>query len=201
MIYSPRFTALLDANVLYSMPLRDFLLRLATVDLYTPKWTDRIQEEWIRNLLLKREDLQRERLERTRDAMNKAFPDANVEGYESLVDGLTLPDQDDRHVLAAAIRGRADVIVTFNLKHFPADALTGYDIEALHPDAFIVPLIQLDRTRAIEALHSQVNSLKNPPKTTDEVLETLQKCGLNDSVALCKGGGPAGHSVENSIIS
>jgi predicted nucleic acid-binding protein len=180
MIYSPRFTALLDANVLYAMPLRDFLLRLATVDLYTPKWTDRIQEEWIHNLLLKREDLKRERLEKTRDAMNKAFPDANVVGYESLVEGLTLPDQDDRHVLAAAIRGRADVIVTFNLKHFPAEVLIAYDIEALH---------------------NQVNSLKNPPKTTDEVLEALQKCGLNNSVALCKGGGSAGHTVKKSIIS
>jgi SpoVK/Ycf46/Vps4 family AAA+-type ATPase len=99
-------------------------------------------------------------------------------------------------VLAAAIRGRADVIVTFNLKHFPADALKAYDIEALHPDTFIVPLIQLDRTKAIEALHSQMNSLKNPPKTLEEVLEALQKCGLNDSVALCKEAGPAGHDVD-----
>jgi hypothetical protein len=83
--------------------------------------------------------------------------------------------------------------------HFPADALKAYDIEALHPDTFIVPLIQLDRTKAIEALHCQVNSLKNPPKTLEEVLEALQKCGLNDSVVLCKGAGPAGHAIDVQV--
>jgi len=97
MIYSSSFAALLDANVLYPAPLRDFLLRLAGADFYQPKWTDQMQEEWIRNLLINRTDLTRENLERTKAAMNAAFPDANVTGYEAIIDSLVLPDSDDRH--------------------------------------------------------------------------------------------------------
>ena len=85
MIHSARFNVILDANVLYPAPLRDFLLRLAEQELYKPKWSARIQNEWIRNLLKNRPDLQRESLIRTQKAMNLAFPDANVSGYEDLI--------------------------------------------------------------------------------------------------------------------
>jgi predicted nucleic acid-binding protein len=186
MIYSSSFTALLDANILYPAPLRDFLLRLAAANLHKPKWTDRIQEEWIRNLLLNRQDLKRETLERTKDAMNTAFPDANVTQYESLVDGLSLPDPDDRHVLAAAIRGQADVIVTFNLKDFPPGALAAYDIEVRDPDTFVAHLIELDRPKVLEAILNLVKSLKNPQKTIEEVLQTLENQGLPKSVDMIK---------------
>src|SRR5215211_7803372 len=115
MIYSSGFTAILDANVLYPAPVRDYLLNLANLEMYKPKWTKEIQEEWIRNLLLKRPDLKRENLEKTRDAMDSAFPDANITNYEEIISSLSLPDQKDRHILADAIRVHADVIVTFNL--------------------------------------------------------------------------------------
>ncbi len=91
MIHSPKFVALLDACVLYPAPIRDLLLNLADVELYTPKWTDQIHQEWTRNLLLNRPELKATQLERTTQAMNKAFPDANVVRYEALIDSLTLP--------------------------------------------------------------------------------------------------------------
>ncbi len=159
MIHSPGFTALLDANVLYPAPLRDILLRLASADLYQPKWTELIQEEWVGNLLLNREDLDREKLERTKQAMNSAFPDANIEGYETLITALSLPDPDDRHVLAAAIEAGAHVIVTFNLKDFPIAQLKPFDIKAQDPDTFISHLIHFDQLGSLEALHNLVGSL------------------------------------------
>lgn len=186
MIHSGRFTALLDANVLYPAPLRDYLLHLANVKLYKPKWSSRIQEEWIRNLLINRPDLTKDALEKTKTAMDSAFPDANVEKYEDLISAITLPDEDDRHVVAAAIRGKTDVIVTSNLKDFPVETMSIYDIEVQSPDEFISNLINLDKKKCVKALENQVKSLKNPPKTRKEVLETLTNCGLIKSVDLLK---------------
>ncbi len=187
MIHSGRFTALLDANVLYPAPLRDFLLRLAEADLYKPKWSAQIQEEWKRNLLQNRKDIKLEMLEKTTAAMEAAFPDAAVMGFEDLVEGLHLPDPDDRHVVAAAIRGQADVIVTCNTKDFPAKSLAKYDLEAQHPDSFVTNLITLDAQKCRQALAAQVKSLKAPPRSKEEVLEILKQCGLVKSVALLKG--------------
>jgi hypothetical protein len=178
MIHSPRFTAVLDACVLYPAPVRDLLLHLADFELYTPRWTDRIHDEWIRNLLQYRPDLKAEQLNRTVNEMKKAFPDANVEKYESLIPSFQLPDEDDRHVLAAAVRCNADVIVTSNLKDFPKGYLKELDIEAQHPDLFISNLIDLNPSKSKEAFLQQVSFLKNPPMTELQVLESLKKCGL-----------------------
>lgn len=186
MIHSGRFTALLDANVLYPAPVRDYLLHLANVTLYKPKWSATIQDEWIRNLLLNRPDLTKEALEKTKTAMDAAFPDANVENYKNLISAVKLPDDDDRHVVAAAIRGKADVIVTANVKDFPKAALAIYDIEVQRPDEFISNLLNLDKEKCQKALENQVRSLRNPPKTREEVLETLAGCGLIKSVDLLK---------------
>lgn len=186
MIHSARFNVILDANVIYPAPLRDFLLRLAEQGLYKPKWSAQIQNEWIRNLLKNRPDLQRESLIRTQKAMNLAFPDANVSGYDDLIGALSLPDPADRHILAAAIRGNVEVIVTYNLKHFPLSALGLYDIEAQHPDEFIINLISLDEEKALTALDKQVKSLKSPPQTILQVLDTLESSRLLKSVALLR---------------
>lgn len=178
MIHSPKFTAVLDACVLYPAPVRDLLLHLASFDLYKPKWTDRIQDEWKRSLLQKRSDLTSKQLDRTTQEMSKAFPDATVERYESLISSFQLPDEDDRHVLAAAVRCSADVIVTSNLKDFPEKYLKEFDIEAQHPDVFISNLIDLNPKKALSAFKQQVSFLKNPPKKASEVLEMLKKSGL-----------------------
>jgi len=159
---------------------------LAEQQLYRPKWSELIQEEWKRNLLQNRPDLKETKLIRTIEIMNRAFPDAEVNGYSSLIKNLTLPDKDDRHVLAAAIRSRSDVIVTFNLKDFPRKFLEGFQIEPVHPDLFIVNLIELDEENGISAFDQQVNQLKNPPRTADFILEKLERSNLKKSVKLIK---------------
>ena len=181
MIHSARFVAVLDACVLYPAPVRDLLLHLAAAHLYTPKWTAVIHAEWIRNLLLNRPDLRPEQLEKTRAAMCAAFPDAEVGHFESLIEGLALPDADDRHLLAAAIRCQADVIVTANLKDFPAAALRPYDVEAQHPDAFVANLVDLNPEKAVEAFSLLVTRLKNPPRTTHQILDNLRKVGMKST--------------------
>lgn len=183
---SPVITALLDANVLYPAPLRDYLLHLASLGVYEPVWTAAIQDEWIRNLVKARPDINRAALEATQRSMDKAFPGSNVLGYESFVESLLLPDPDDRHVLAAAIKGEAQVIVTANLKDFPSNALIPYSIRAEHPDVFICGCIDRDKQKAIKALENQVKALKKPPLSKEKVLENLKSTGLVKSVAKLK---------------
>ena len=113
------FTVVYDASVLYPAPLRDFLMWLALADLFQARWTNEIHQEWIRNVLKNRPDLTLIQLDRTKNLMNSNVRDALITGYEPLIPTLILPDINDRHVLAAAIHGRADFIVTFNLKDFP----------------------------------------------------------------------------------
>ena len=114
------FIVFYDANVLYPAQLRNLLMHLALIGVFRAKWSAEVHEEWIRNLLINRADLTRTKLERTRQLMDKAAPDALVRGYEHLIPGLALPDPNDRHVLAAAIRAGASVIVTCNLADFSA---------------------------------------------------------------------------------
>lgn len=136
-------TALLDANVLYPAPIRDILLQLAVEDLFWAKWTVDIHREWIEALLRNEPHRDRAALERTRRLMDSAVRDALITGYEALIETLVLPDPDDRHVLAAAIVGRCDVIVTQNPQDFPEDVLKPYGIETQHPDDFLVNHLHL----------------------------------------------------------
>jgi hypothetical protein len=115
--------------------------------------------------------------------MNLAVPDCLVQGHERLVAGLALPDEDDRHVLAAAIRAGAQTIVTANLKDFPAELLAPYDVEAQHPDEFVLAQIDLAPGAIVNVIIEQANALKNPPRTVAELLDTLRECGLVQSVA------------------
>ncbi|RMG83059.1 MAG: PIN domain-containing protein, partial [Chloroflexi bacterium] len=125
--------ALLDANVLYPAPIRDILLQLAVEDVFWGRWTADIHEEWIEALLRNEPHRERMALERTRDLMNQATRDALITGYEALINCLELPDPNDRHVLAAAIVGRCDVIVTQNLQDFPTEIVSLFGIEVQHP--------------------------------------------------------------------
>ena len=176
------FTAVYDACVLYPAPLRDLLMHLAMTDLFRAKWSDMIHDEWTGNLLKNRSDLTAQQLATTRANMNAHVADALVTDFEELIPSLTLPDPDDRHVLAAAIRGQADIIVTKNLKHFPAAALTQYGIEAQHPDEFVVHLVDLAPDIVCEAVQRHRQSLRRPPKTVDEYLATLEQQELPRTV-------------------
>lgn len=181
------FTAFYDANVLYPAPLRDFLMHLALTGVYRARWSVQIHEEWKRNLLINRPELTREQLDRTSLLMDKAVPDALVTDYEPLIEGLALPDADDRHVLAAAIKCGASVIVTFNLKDFPKTAVDAYDIEALHPDHFIADLWDLDQAAVLEAAQRQRASLKHPPHSAGQYLDKLLQQKLPETVKLLSG--------------
>lgn len=175
-------SAILDSCVLYSGTLRDFFMRLA-VQLYQPKWTEAIHEEWIRNLLANRPDLSLEQLTRTRELMNRNGGDCLVTDYEVLIPTLSLPDPDDRHVLAAAIRSRTSIIVTFNLSDFPATTLAAYWVRAVHPDNFARRLYEANPSRFIQLLKVHRRALVNPPKSVDEYLDSLLERGLGRTVA------------------
>jgi len=176
-------TAPYDANMLYPAPLRDLFIRIAQAGLVRARWTETIHDEWIRNVLKDNSRLSAERLARTRTLMNEAVRDCLVTGYEDLIESLALPDPDDRHVLAAAIRTSADVIVTYNLTDFPAETLTRFDIEARHPDDFLVGLLDLAPGLVCAAVKRQRESLQNPPKSAQELLATLESQGLTQAVA------------------
>ena len=179
-----RYTVVLDACVLYPAPLRDILLSLADADLYRVRWSHDIEQEWIRSLLVNRPDLERVKLEQTCRLMAMAFPDCLIEHYQDIASALTLPDMDDCHVLAAAIVGRADAIVTFNLRDFPVDVLVKKNIEPIHPDHFIVNQLELHETTALAAVKTMRERLHKPPVTAAELLKTLANIGLPQTAAL-----------------
>lgn len=183
---SSNYTVVYDANVMYPAPLRSFLMYLAVSGEFRARWTDKIHEEWIENLLKDRPDLSREKIERTRLLMNQHVPGALVTGYEKLIDSIELPDQNDRHVVAAAIRTRAEAIVTFNVKDFPSDKLDEYDITAIHPDDFICDLIDINRGIVIESARRHRAGLKNPAMTATEYLDLLQRQKLPRAVSLIR---------------
>jgi len=175
--------AVLDACVLYPAPLRDLLMRLALTGLFQARWTDAIHDEWTRNVAANRSDISAASLARCRTLMDEHVPDSLVVGYEPIIPGLNLPDPDDRHVLAAAIRAGAGVIVTFNLVDFPASALAAHSVEAVHPDDFISGLWGESPAAVLDAVRRQRTGLKNPPRSAEELLATLERCGLVATVA------------------
>jgi predicted nucleic acid-binding protein len=171
--------AVYDANVLYPSPLRDFLIRVAIEDLVRARWSERILDEVFRNISANRPDLDVTRLRRTRERMCAAVLDCVVDGYAELEPAITLPDPDDRHVVAAAIRAGAGIIVTFNLRDFPDDELARHGVVALHPDAFASELLARNPAVVLEVIAAQANDLNNPPHTALDVLTALERCGLS----------------------
>lgn len=180
------FTAVYDACVLYPAPLRDLLMELALTDLFRARWSEEIHKEWIRNVLKNRPDLEENQLLRTRSFMDANVRDALVTGFESLIPSLKLPDPNDRHVLAAAIRCQSDVIVTFNLKDFPSDYLSSFDVEAQHPDEFILYLLDLYPVQVCRAVEKVRQRLRNPSMDCDRYLQNLLKQGLPQTVSFMK---------------
>jgi hypothetical protein len=173
---------LYDACVLYPAPLRDLLMRLALTDLFQARWTAQIHDEWTRNVLANRPDVTGESLARCRRLMDEHVPDCLVTGYESLIPTLSLPDPDDRHVLAAALHGGAGLIITYNLSDFPASVLGQFQIEAIHPDEFIIRIWDESPELVLDAARRQRAGLTRPPKSAAEYLVTLEKCRLAETV-------------------
>ncbi len=175
---SSRPIVVYDACVLYPAPLRDLLMWLALSGHFQARWTSRIHDEWKRNLLRNRSDLKQEHIERTIRLMNAAIPDCLVEDFEELIPDISLPDDDDRHVLAAAIRCNASYVVTFNEKDFPSEALSSHGITAIHPDSFVEEICNAEPASVLAAAKRQREQLKYPAMSIDDYLETLRRLGM-----------------------
>jgi predicted nucleic acid-binding protein len=181
----PAYTALFDACVLYPQTLRDVLLSLSRTELFRARWSADINDEWTRNRRAKHPE-QAAQIQRTLELVNASVPDCLVTGYEALIPSLDLPDPNDRHVLAAAIVGRADVIVTLNLVDFPEVALAPYNIGAQHPDEFIIHQFGLDPGNVVSAFKAMRSRLTRPPMSAEEFLANLERKGLAGTAAeLC----------------
>lgn len=177
------FVVVLDACVLHSAPVRDLLIRLARTGVFRARWTDQILDEAFRSVLARRPDLDVARLSRTRALLNRAVPDCLVVGYEALIGGVALPDPDDRHVLAAAIKVGAQAIVTFNLTDFPVEVLAAHDLEAIAPDDFVPDVIDLASAVVVACIREQAAALTHPPRTAGELVDTLLQAGLPRTAA------------------
>jgi hypothetical protein len=161
-------------------------MHLALTGLFRAKWTAEIHEEWIAAFLAKRPDLSQNKLARTRALMDEHAIDALVTGYEALIPSLQLPDPNDRHVLAAAIRARADVIVTANLRDFPAGLLAPLAMEAQHPDEFVLHLLDLSPTLVVKAAQDHRQSQKNPAMSDEAYHTALERQGLTQTVSMLR---------------
>lgn len=176
------FGVVYDACVLYPAHLRDLLLRIAKAELVHAHWTEAILDECFASLQRDRPDLKPELLARTRALMCATVPDCLVSDYEPLIDGLTLPDPKDRHVLAAAIKCSAQVIVTFNQRDFPAHVLSRFGLETKHPDEFVVETIDLAPAVVAGIVEAQQRVLAKPALSREELLGAFEKLGLIRSV-------------------
>lgn len=179
---SAQYTAVLDANVLYPALLRDVLLSLADADLYSAKWSVHVRDEWTRSLLRDRPGMGAQ-VAAAAQAMEEAIPDCLVSGYEHLIEGLKLPDPDDRHVLAAAITGHADAIVTWNEKDFPREVLDPFGIEVQTPDEFVCNQLMLEKFTALAALKRMRERWARPQYDAMALVALLEKRGLPQTAA------------------
>lgn len=169
------FPAFFDTNVLYGARLNDLLLRLADRGAFRPLWSADVISELRYNLTKNGENS--DLVEKRVSTMEAYFPDAMVSGYSDLIDGLTC-DPKDRHVLAAAVRANAEVLVTFNLKDFPPESVTIFDVEVVHPDDFLLDQLDLFPGLVVSVVKELVSIYEKPPISMDQLLQSLSKAGV-----------------------
>jgi predicted nucleic acid-binding protein len=172
-----------DANVLYSIVTTDLVLSLGVAELFRPRWTRQIHEEWMRKLRANRPDLDPAKIERRQKQMDEAIDDCLIEGYEALMPQLSLPDPEDRHVLAAAIHVQARVILTYNHRHFPRRMLAPYDLTAQHPDDFLTTLTERFREEVCDTLEEMRARKTRPPLSQADLLQKIANQRLPKFVA------------------
>lgn len=171
------FVVILDANVLFPFRVRDVLLTFAHDGLFRARLTEEIMAEWTQNLLELKPSLENS-IKAQVAMIRKTFDECFVTGHMPLIEGLEMPDKDDRHVLAAAIRCSAQVIVTENKRDFPSDILEEYDIEVLGADDMLVNTYELFPVEAARALGKVRGRYKNPRMNVSEFLLDLTRAGL-----------------------
>lgn len=174
----PLYSAFLDACVLVPISLADTLLRVAERELYRPLWSGRILAEAADAVLEIHPDLTTDVVAKRFTAMHDTFDDASVEGWEAFEGTLMLPDADDRHVVAAAMRGKADAIVTANFRDFPAETLEPLEIAVVHPDDFLLDQLDLAPRVVLDVLREQAAHTRNPPLTPTDLLTRLARAGV-----------------------
>jgi hypothetical protein len=182
------FTVVYDANVLFSNRLTSLLMELSMSGLFRPRWSAHIHAEWMQAVSDKY-SIPVGKLEGRRSSMDAAVPDGCVTGYEELIEALTLPDKNDRHVLAAAIRCGASVIVTFNEKDFPPAIISKYGIHTRDPDTFIIEVDGVDPGTLVDAARCDFTHYRDPPLDVDEYID-----GLRGAVAELVG-------IEGGVVS
>ncbi len=171
----PRYVAVLDACVLVPVALADTLLRVAEKGLYRPLWSDRILTEAQEAVQEIHPGID---VHKRFTDMRETFDDALVTGWEALEAGIILPDEDDRHVVAAAIRAGAQAIVTANVDDFPAAALGPLGLEAVHPDAFLLDQLDLSPPTVLQVIREQAAHTKRPPLTPQDLAGLLGRAGV-----------------------
>ena len=181
LINSAHFTAVLDANVLFPIVVRDYLMWLSVHDLYTPKWSAKLLEEFIAIFRKKNMGLLPEQIARQVELINQACPYAMVEKYEDLIATVELPDENDCHVVAAALKCNANVIVTYNLRDFPAAYLDSLGLAAIDPDTFMADMIDLSPEKCCNAFREMVLTKNRPPYTEEAYLSILRKNKLDQT--------------------
>ncbi|MBA5778475.1 PIN domain-containing protein [Stappia sp. F7233] len=180
------FCVILDANVLYPNRMRDILLTMVHKGLFRAMWTDEIMDEWSRNVLANHAASEAQ-IRRTLAVMRDAFEECWVYHHRPLIAGMEgLPDEGDRHVVAAALAAGAQQIVTSNLKDFPAEVLESYELEAIDPDTFLVGQFELNRSLAVNAVRSVRQRLDKPSFTKSEFLTDLTRKGMPKFAAALK---------------
>lgn len=179
MIHSVRFICVLDTNVIYPLLIRDLMFWFAYYELFTPKWSQHIFDEW--DTVMERKGISEEERCKRIHVANKAFPDALASNYEQLIGSLDLPDEKDRHVLAAAIKTNANIIVTENLKDFPREYLATFGLSAKSSDDFLTDIIDLNPEKAVEAFKKLVINRTNPDLDEFEILDRLRGLGLKNT--------------------
>ncbi|MDR0436581.1 MAG: PIN domain-containing protein [Propionibacteriaceae bacterium] len=172
------FAAVLDANVLVPLALADTLLRTAEVGLYRPFWSLRILNEVKQAIVKVKPDVAPTRIDARLADMRRVFPDSCVFGWEVLVDQVTSPDENDRHVVAAARLARADVIVTRNLTDFPVDSLARWDLEVVDPDCFLLDMLDMFKPVVLRVIREQASDKTRPPLAVEDVLIALGRAGV-----------------------
>ncbi len=169
-----RYTVVFDACVLFPNLKRDLLLRFFTADLFRARWSEKIQQEWLQNAMAKYPE-NRSALERTDQLMRRKFESAWVEDFEKYLDIVSLPDPDDRHVVASAIQCKAQYIVTDNVKDFPVDELAKYELECGTADRFLAGTFEHYVWQALDVIREHRAGLKSKPTTTAYIMDLTAK--------------------------
>ena len=167
--------AVYDSCILYPFHLRNIVVQAAVDQLVDARWTDEIHGEWIRNLAADAPNIPVARLHATRRLMNDALPGATVSLYEALIPTLELPDPDDRQVAAAAIAAGASVIITWNLRHFPAAALARHGLRRQTPDAFLAGIYDRAPDLAISSLANARRNLRKSRVSQTDFVAILER--------------------------